>query len=123
MKIWSGRIIKCYNCKLVNLIFWCLCSHSSYQISRFNVVDLEDFVVFSKVNSIQYHNVQTESSDSHHAMYRELSTNATVNVIALATDSKRKRIYYSDFQRRTISRVAYNGSQPNDIITGECCIQ
>lgn len=81
------------------------------------IVDVTDFLVFSKVNAIQFHNV-TLNNPLAAAPYPDLSDkNRTVNVIALATDTDRKRIYYSDIQRKTISSMFYNGTGFMDVLT------
>ena len=81
--------------------------------------DVTDFLVFSKVNAIQFHNVSVDNPEAA-APYPDLShKNQTVNVIALATDTDRKRIYYSDIQRKTISSVFYNGSEFMDVLTSK----
>jgi len=74
--------------------------------------------VYSKVTAIEYHNIGVNSTNSNApSPYPKLSNNKTLNVIALATDTDRQRIYFSDIQRRAISWASYDGKQTADIIT------
>ena len=70
--------------------------------------DTDDFIVYSKVTAIEYLSIRVTNA-TQKPPYDPLQNNMTKNVIALATDSDRKRIYFSDIQRHAVSWATYDG--------------
>lgn len=100
----------------------CACQYGKVASDNKTCEDYQDFLLFSKVSSIQSVHIYN-AKDKNPPMAPISRSDIMKNVIGLASDPPNKRIFYSDMKRGSINTVKFDGSDHRVLIADQGSVE